>query len=166
MVVFTLIFCSQQQGPLRSENARLAILNNTIRAAKSSRNHELKLLTLICVDHGRGTSSQQGWRDKFTSGWGKARKQEDVKQNSWEMMSRKHENMSTLLSTLAKKVTAKGPEISETNFLVLVYKGLFKNYIYKKRGVVFCRKCQWREVDCQKSQKLINIVSHCLRKNH
>ena len=55
MVVFTLIFCSQQQGPLRSENARLAILNNTIRAAKSSRNHELKLLTLICVDHGRGT---------------------------------------------------------------------------------------------------------------
>ena len=45
------------------------------------------------------------------------------------MMSRKHENMSTLLSTLAKKVTAKGPEISETNFLVLVYKGLFKNYI-------------------------------------
>ena len=124
MVVFTLIFCSQQQGPLRSENARFAILNNTIRAAKSSRNHELKLLTLICVDHGRGTSSLQGWRDKFKSGWGKARKQGDLKQNSWKIVSRQLENMSSLLSTLAKS-----PEISETHFLVFIF-----YYVYKKRG--------------------------------
>ena len=101
MFVFILIFCSQQQGPLRSENARFAILNNTIRAAKSSRNHELKLLTLICVDHGRGTSSLQGWRDKFKSGWGKAKGQLISKQNCRAVTSPKKQTKRTQDSILS-----------------------------------------------------------------
>ena len=72
------------------------------------------------MDHGRGTSSLQGWGDKFESGWGKARKQGDLK----------FENMSSSLSTLAKRVTAKGPEISFFSF----FKGSIKNHVYKGRG--------------------------------
>ena len=110
MFVFILIFCSQQQGPLRSENARFAILNNTIRAAKSSRNHELKLLTLICVDHGRGTSSLQGWRDKFKSGLGKAKGQLISKQNCGAVTSPKKQTKRTqdsILSTFCSKKSQK-----------------------------------------------------------